>query len=462
MTAGKYDNRRTGGLAVRILGFALALFMPIIAMPAMGLEVIDSSGGEIYVEVGKGRLLRLDQAPATVFLADPKIADIQFRSTKLVYVVGNTTGETSLYALDKRDRVLLNRKIVVGFDLGQLMKSIDQLIPDSGVKASMINSTLVLDGVVGSPAEAEAVREIAKSFVGAKASILNRIKVSMPNQVNLRVSIAEVNRSVVKTMGFEFLGIGSSGGIQTNLLSGASTITGLIERTIGAFDMQLWFEALESEGLIKVLAEPNLTAVSGETASFLAGGEFPVAGQRDPDSNTIPIEFKPYGVSLSFTPTLLDRSRISLKVRPEVSQISSQGGVVIDGVPVVALTTRRTETTVELGDGESLAIAGLLQRNDQNDISRVPGLGEIPILGTLFRSDNYRRNETELVIIVTPYVVKPTEERLALPTDGYQPSNDYQRTVEGVPYRDTHGSVPDRVATTGGKRLVGSPGFQLE
>lgn len=462
MTAGKYDNGKTGSLAVRILGFALALFIPILATPAMGLEVIDSSGGEIYVEVGKGRLLRLDQAPATVFLADPKIADIQFRSTKLVYVVGNTTGETSLYALDKRDRVLLNRKIIVGFDLDQLVKSINQLIPDSGVKASMINSTLVLDGVVGSPAEAEAVREVAKSFVGPKASILNRIKVSMPNQVNLRVSIAEVNRSVVKTMGFEFLGASNDAIVGTALLSGAYNIAGGVLKTLGAFDFQLWFEALESEGLIKVLAEPNLTALSGETASFLAGGEFPVAGQRDPDSNIVPIEFKPFGVSLSFTPTLLDRSRISLKVRPEVSQISSQGGVVIDGVPVVSLTTRRAETTVELGDGESLAIAGLLQRNDQNDISRVPGLGEIPILGILFRSDNYRRNETELVIIVTPYVVKPTEERLALPTDGYQPSNDYQRIVEGVPYRDTHGSVPDRVAATGGKRLVGSPGFQVE
>lgn len=462
MTAGKYENGKSGSLAMRIFVFALALVLPILATPVMALEIIDSSGGEIYVEVGKGRLLRLDEAPATVFLADPKIADIQFRSTKLVYVVGNATGETSLYALDKRDRVLLNRKIVVGYDLSQLTKSINQLIPDSGVTASMVNSTLVLDGVVSSPAEAEAVRELAKTFAGPKAAVLNRIKVSMPNQVNLRVSIAEVNRSVVKTMGFEFLGVGRSGSIQTNLLSGASTITGLIERTVGALDLNLWFEALESEGLIKVLAEPNLTALSGETASFLAGGEFPVAGQRDPDSNTIPIEFKPFGVSLSFTPTLLDRSRISLKVRPEVSQISSQGGVVIDGVPVVSLTTRRTETTVELGDGESLAIAGLLQRNDQNDVSRVPGLGDIPILGALFRSDNYRRNETELVIIVTPYVVKPTEERLALPTDGYEPSNDNMRIVEGIPYRDTYGSMPDRVATSGGQRLVGNPGFRVE
>jgi pilus assembly protein CpaC len=436
--------------------------MPLAATPAAALEIVDSSGGQIYVEVGKGRLLRLDEAPATVFLANPKIADLQFKSTKLVYIVGNATGETSLYALDKKDRILLNRKIIVGYDLEQLKSAINKLIPDSAVEPSMVQNTLVLDGVVSSPAEAEAVRELAKGYIGKGGRMLNRIKVSMPNQVNLRVTISEVNRSVVKTLGFEFLAAGNSGGIGTALVSGAFNIAANASRSIGPFDIGLWFEALESEGLIKILAEPNLTALSGETASFLAGGEFPVAGQRDPDSNTVPIEFKPFGVSLSFTPTLLDRNRISLKVRPEVSSISSQGGVVIDGVPVVSITTRRTETTVELGDGESLAISGLLQRNDQNDVSRVPGLGDIPILGALFRSDNYRRQETELVIVVTPYIVKPTAERVALPTNGYEPETDFNRVVHGVTYRDTHGSVPDRVAKSGGQRLVGAVGFQVE
>ena len=447
---------------LRALGLATALLAAFAAMPASALEIIDSSGGQIYVEVGKGRLLRLDEAPATVFLANPKIADIQFKSTRLVYIVGNAIGETSLYALDKKDRILLNRKIVVGYDLGQLEAAINLLIPDSGIKASMVQNTLILDGVVSSPAKAEAVRELAKSYIGKGSRLLNRIKVSMPNQVNLRVLIAEVNRSVVKTLGFEFLGLGNDGFIGTALLSGNFNVIGEITKSVGPFDLGLFFEALESEGLIKALAEPNLTALSGETASFLAGGEFPVAGQRDPDTGVIPIEFKPFGVSLSFTPTLLGENRISLKVRPEVSQISSTGGVIIDGVPVPALTTRRAETTVELGNGESLAIAGLLQRNDQNDVSRVPGLGDIPILGALFRSESYRRNETELLIVVTPYIVKPTAERIALPTDGHEPANDYDRYVTGIPYRDTHGSLPDRVAKSGGKRLVGSVGFQVE
>ena len=451
-------NRRV----MRAIGLATALMAGLSALPVAALEIIDSSGGQIYVEVGKGRLLRLDEAPATVFLANPKIADIQFRSTRLVYVVGNAIGETSLYALDKKDRILLNRKIVVGYDLKQMKDAISQLIPDSAVEPSMVNNTLILDGVVHSPAEAEAVRQLAGQYVGKGGQMINRIKVSMPNQVNLRVTIAEVNRSVVKSLGWEFFGFGNEGFIDTALLSGAFNVIGTIEKTVGPFDLGLWFEALETEGLITILAEPNLTALSGETASFLAGGEFPVSGQRDPDTGVIPIEFKPFGVSLSFTPTLLDRNRISMKVRPEVSQISSQGAVVIDGVAVVSLTTRRTETTVELGDGESLAIGGLLQRNDQNDVSRVPGLGDIPILGALFRSENYRRNETELIIVVTPYIVKPTAERIALPTDGHEPTNDYQRYVGGFMYRDTHGSVPDRVAMSGGQRLIGSVGYQVE
>ena len=450
------DNR----CASRTLGFATALLMSFLALPASALEVIDSSGGQIYVEVGKGRLLRLDEAPATVFLANPAIADIQFKSTKLVYIVGNATGETSLYALDKKDRVLINRKIVVGYDIDQLISAVDLLIPNSGIKASMVNTTLVLDGVVSSPAEAEAVRELAKSMTGGGA-ILNRIKVSMANQVNLRVVITEVNRSVVKNLGIEMEIFGGGFGFQTFLASGAANVVSGIQRTVGGLDINLTLEALETEGLLKVLAEPNLTALSGETASFLAGGEFPVTGQRDENGIT-PIDYKPFGVSLSFTPTLLDESRISLKVRPEVSQLSSQGAVIVDGQPVPALSTRRTETTVELGNGESLAIAGLLQRNDQHDLSKVPGLADIPILGALFRSDSYRRNETELMIVVTPYIVRPTAERIALPSDGYETANDYERYVQGIPFRDTHGSVPDRVATSGGQRLIGSPGFQVE
>lgn len=448
----------------------LVLLASLLAPPAHAFEVIDSSGGVIYVEVGKGRLLRLDQVPATVFLADPNVADLQFKSSKLVYVIGKATGETSLFALDKQERVLLNRKIVVGYDLGQLNSSIETLIPNSGVKASMVNSTLVLDGVVSSPAEAEQVRELAKSFIGKGGNMLNRLNVAMPNQVSLRVTIAEVSRSVTKEFGVELGATGGAISFQSSTTrSFQSAVDVGLSKTLGGMSVTAVLQALEQEGLATVLAEPVLTALSGETASFLAGGEFPVVGDassaQDPVtgevSGKVKIEFKPFGVSLAFTPTVLDDSRVSLKVRPEVSQIGT-AEVIIDGEPSSTLTTRRAETTVELGNGQSLTIAGLLQRNTNLDATKVPGLADIPILGALFKSDKFKRNETELLIVVTPYIVRPTNERIALPTDGHQPPNDYERIMWGGMYHESSGEPAARVATSGGQRLVGRPGFKVE
>lgn len=444
-----------------LAGLLAGALVAALAGPARAIEIIDSAGGTIYIEVNKGRLLRLDDIPATVFLANPEIADLQLRTSRLVYLHGKKTGETSLFALDKRDEVLLNRKIVVGYDLDQLNAAIEQLIPNSGITASMVNNTLVLDGVVGSPAQAEAVREIAKTFTNG-GPMLNRVKVSMPNQVNLRVVIAEVSRSIAKELGFDY-SITSNDFLFNTFLSSESTNTLLagISKSVGPLNIEATVRALEAERLLTVLAEPNLTAISGETASFLAGGEFPVAGPAD-DKGRVSIEFKPFGVSLAFTPTLLDDTRISLKVRPEVSQIASVSAVTVDGQTAPSLQTRRAETTVELGNGESLAIAGLLQRNNDQTISKVPALGDLPILGTLFRSKDYQRDETELVIIVTPYIVRPTKDRIARPTDGFEPPNDYESYVWGALYRDTTGHLPERIARDRGYQLIGPVGFQIE
>ncbi len=444
------------GVAGRLLAAAVAI--AAVIGPARAIEVIDSSGGSIYLEVNKGRLLRLDEVPSTVFLANPDVADLQFRSTRLVYLFGKATGETSLFALDKRDRVLLNRKIIVGYDLDQIKAAIEQLIPDSGIETSMVNNTLVLDGNVSSPAEAEQVRELAKTFTGG-GPLLNRIKVSMPNQVNLRVVIAEVSRSVGKEFGIDIDITSGKFNFGTFVapLFGDQTVVGGITNTIGRSDISATLVAMESEGLLTVLAEPNLTTLSGETASFLAGGEFPFTAGVDDNGNPI-IEFKEFGVSLSFTPTILDDSRISLKVRPEVSQIAET----TTSLDVPTISTRRAETTVELGNGQSMTLAGLLQRDVNQDIAKVPGLGDIPILGALFRSSDYRRQETELLIVVTPYIVKPTDGRIPLPTDGFQPPNDYERIVWGAMYRDSTGSLPTRTGTMRGQKLVGQVGFHLE
>lgn len=444
----------------RLAALAVVALFGMLAPPAHAIEIIDSAGGTIYVEVNKGRLLRLDDIPATVFLANPEIADLQLRTSRLVYLHGKSTGETSLFALDNQDEILLNRKIVVGYDLDQLNAAIEQLVPNAGISVSMVNNTLVLDGTVGSPAQAEAVREIAKTFT-AGGPLMNRLKVSMPNQINLRVKIAEVNRNVSKDFGFDYDIFGDDFQFGTLLTGGvfSGTVGVGLSKTVGSTSIEAILTALETEGLVTVLAEPNLTALSGETASFLAGGEIPF-GTVDTDGN-VKIEFKPFGVSLSFTPTLLDDSRISMNVRPEVSQLSGFTET-IGGITVRGLTTRRAETTVELGNGESLVLGGLLQRNTSQDIDKVPGLGDLPILGTLFRSQEYRRDETELMIIVTPYIVRPTSERLALPTDGYQPPNDYERLVWGAMYRDSVGRLPERVARNRGHRLIGPVGFRIE
>lgn len=444
------------GFFARTITGCLAL-STILAGPAGAIEIIDSAGGTIYVEVNKGRLLRLDEAPATVFLANPGIADLQFRSSRLVYLLGLTTGETSLFALGKKDEVLLNRKIIVGYDLDQLNAAMNALIPNTSVSASMINTTLVLDGVVASPAEAAQVLAIARSLTNGGA-LLNRVSVSMPNQVNLRVKIAEVERNVIKDFGLDLSALGSTITFATSA-SPAGTARATLNKTVGSMNINALVSALETEGLVTVLAEPNLTAVSGETASFLAGGEIPFATE-DADGNTT-VAFREFGVSLTFTPTLTDDSRISLKVTPEVSQVSATT-TSLGGNTFPALSTRRADTTVELGNGESLALGGLLQRNVTNSMSKVPGLGDLPILGALFRSRRYQRNETELMIIVTPYIVRPTSERLAAPTDGYESANDYEQIVWGTPYRDSTGSMPERISRRRGQRLIGPVGFQIE
>ena len=440
------------GRALRLVLPAAAVLLCLPATPAGALEIIDSSGGTIYVEIGKGRLLRLDQVPATVFLANPAIADLQFKTSKLVYIIGLAVGETSLFALDKKDQVLLNRKIIVGYDLDQLNSAIEAVIPNSAVKASMVNSTLILDGVVGTPAEAEQVRILAGSF--ASGNILNRVKVAMPNQITLKVTFAEVNRTVIKNFYVDNILTSSSLQASSNFVVPAGSSVNFV-KTLGGVNVNALIIALESEGMATILAEPSLTTLSGKSASFLAGGEFAFETVDD-DGNRVFV-FKEFGVSLNFTPTLLDQNRISLEVTPEVSAPTEVPGTAIPG-----LNTRRAQTTVELGDGESLVIAGLLQRDTSSGFVKVPGLGDIPILGALFRSESFENRQTELLIIVTPYIVRPSKDRIDLPTDGYQPPNDYERIVWGGMYHESNGMPASRIASGGGQRLVGNPGFKVE
>jgi len=431
------------------------------------VKVVTGSGEALDLEVSKGRLVRLDKPAATVFVADPEIANIQVKSPSLIYLLAKKPGQTTLFAVDNKERVLANIDVTVTHNLGRLRRVLDELHPGSNVKVSSINGTLVLDGTVPSATAAEDMRRLVVSFVGDEKDIINRLGVSAPNQVNLRVRIAEVTRGVDKQLGFNWSILGALGGFSMALATTNSFAGSVTQHTLttansaGGWDFNSVIDALEQEGLVSVLAEPNLTALSGETASFLAGGEFPILV---PDSDgRVTIEFKKFGVSLAFTPTLLGEERINMHVRPEVSALSTTNSVTLSSYVIPSLTTRRAETTVELGSGQSFAIAGLLQNNVTHDISKFPGLGDIPVLGGLFKSDRFQRDESELVIIITPYIVKPvSSNKLASPTDGYVPPHDIERIFKGGLNRRNPTPGKPTTVSSEGRTLIGPVGFELD
>ncbi len=454
-----------------------ALLSPLTAHAAQpGAMVVSTQATAVAVEVNKGRLVRLEQPVSSVFLADPTVADVQVKSPTLVYVFGKKSGETSLFAVDGEDQILANFRVTVTHNLSALDQALRRYIPDAAINVSSLGDAVVLTGTVTSPAQAEDARSLAARLAGGDANVLNRLAVRGPNQINLRVRIAEVQRNVVKQFGINWEAIFRGGSFLFGLATGRDVIeTGT--RTIlrdttsdtaiagyqgGNWDLNAVIDALENNGLVSILAEPNLTTTNGETASFLAGGEFPVPVPQD--ANTITIEFKKFGVGLAFTPTLLNDGRISMRVRPEVSQLSSTGEVRISNFVIPALTTRRAETTVELGSGQSFAIAGLIQNNQTHDVRKFPGLGDLPILGSLFRSDGFRRNETELVIVITPYIVKPVSDprMVAAPTDGLVTSSDGERIASGALYRPQAQATPPGPALSSGRRLIGPTGFMLD
>ena len=454
-----------------VLALLAAILAAVLTMAptgrAAGIEVVGSSGAALGLEINKGRLIRLERAAATVFIADPEIADIQVKSPRLVYLMGRKAGETTLYAVDEREAVLANFDISVSPNLSRLRRAIGELHPEAEVRVANVDGAVVLDGVVATATVAENVRRLAARIAGADDAVINRLGVAAPSQVNLRVRVAEVSREVDKQLGFDWSILGQIGGMSIGLATANPFAANVAQGTlsaatgIGGWDFNAIIDALEDEGLVTVLAEPNLTALSGETASFLAGGEFPILV---PDSNgRVTIEFKKFGVSLAFTPTLIGESHVNLHVRPEVSQLSSTNAVTLNGFQVPSLTTRRAETTVELGSGQSFAIAGLLQNNVTHDITKFPGLGDVPVLGGLFRSDRFQRDESELVIIVTPYVVRPSAKaRLAVPTDGFAPPGDADRFLTGGTHRQSPRPGESKTVSRDGTALIGPVGFQLD
>lgn len=435
--------------------------LPMVAAPtgtATAQQVV-SPNQEIVISIGRGELVTVPGAMTDVFVANENVADVQIKSQRQLYVFGRAGGETTIYASNARGDVIFSANIRVGSNIGSVDQMLALAMPEANVNvATMGTNTVLLTGTVAAPEDAAEAERLVQAFLGDGANVITRLKTATPLQVNLKVTFAEVSRSLVRaiganltsadaTDGFQF-GVGQGRGAVVQYNPGGPAGVNVTEGTDGTtvidttgqgatiaglgrlfgLDLAGTLDLSERLGLITTLSEPNLTALSGETATFLAGGEFPIPISQG--LGNVAIEYRDFGVSLAYTPTVLANGRISMRVRPEVSELSSQGAVTLNGFQVPALTIRRTETTVELGSGQSFMIAGLLSSNAQNSLDKAPGLGDVPILGNLFRSRDFRRGETELVIIVTPYLVQPVNQRdIRLPTDGYHSANELQQLL---------------------------------
>ncbi len=451
----------------------------VIGAPSRGFaqsQLVPTQQPTLTLEVSKGTAVKLPGPAATVFVAAPDIADVQVKSPGMIYVFAKKAGDTVLYAVDDQDRVLLNTIVHVTSPLSRIKAALDAMHPGNGIAFDNQGETIVMTGIVRSALVAEDARRLALQNVTSATRVINNIRVDAPTQVQLRVKIAEVQRSSLKRIGINWQNINSIAlfGIGPFRLGGAtSTIqaiggpaSGAISAASNDGSLTSLVDLLATQGEANILAEPNLIAMSGETASFLAGGEIPVLSpQAGNGSNIITVTYKQVGVSLSFTPTIIG-DRINLKVAPEVSQVTTDGQVSVSlganaSIIIPAIATRRASTTVELGSGQSFAIGGLLQHNTTQNVVKVPGLGDIPILGTLFKSDAYQRQETELVIIVTPYFVEGTNGPLRTPLTGRVPPTDADRLVY---QRFNHPSPPATMSVSGGGHTAAGPaaGFKLD
>jgi pilus assembly protein CpaC len=443
---------------------------------AGGTSQVGANGAPIVLEVNKGTLIRLSAPAATVFIANPDIADVQVKSPSLIYISAKSPGETVIYAVDASDSVLLNSPVRVEHDLSRLRSSLRELAPGERISAESVGGNLVLSGLVSDAGKADKARALAGSIVGdvKGQQVINRMTVATPNQVTLHVRVAEVALSALSAIGVNWHKLGSNLIINTNNPTSITNVLASNTMIVGrplSQAISATIDALAQEGLVTELAEPDLVALSGQTASFLAGGEFPVpiAGSSSATNGvpTITVEFKSFGVSLAFTPTIVDAHHLDLRVRPEVSELSSVGAVSVpitstQTITIPALTVRRAETSVELGSGESFALAGLLRHTSEQDISKIPLLGDIPILGALFRSNRFQRSESELVIIVTPYLVNPVTTRVAAPTDGLILPSDPQQVLFSDTYRQGLPPPARGPLNAGGGGLIGPGGFRLD
>ena len=496
--------RRRARLGTALAALALSLGSVAVATPAAAGQRAGTfkPSGQVLLSTGEGQMVTLPSSVSDVWTSNPAVADVYVTNPRQINLFGKEAGEATVIATSSNGAVVYSTNVRVSQNITSVDEMLRAAMPGSNIRIMNVGQLAVLTGTVSSPDEsAQAAQlvsamlnpgvDMSKDSATCKICVINRLSTATPLQVNLKVRIAEVSRSLVKqigvnllsrdgTSGFQFgIGQGSPGTFGSpapadgsaaaipkgfNSIAGGTTL-GFAGKLLG-LDILSTLDLSETDGLVTTLAEPNLTALSGETASFLAGGEFPIPVSQS--LGAVTIEYKQYGVGLAFTPIVLADGRISMRVRPEVSELSTEGSIRLNGFNVPALTTRRAETTVELGSGQSFMIAGLLRNANTNNVDKAPFLGDLPILGALFRSTKYRRAETELVIVVTPYLVRPVSNQIALPTNGYRTPTTVQQTLGGQSYTGVSGPAPVQVApapaVTGAAAATAapaSPGFKL-
>ncbi|MBW7921160.1 MAG: type II and III secretion system protein family protein [Rubellimicrobium sp.] len=404
---------------------ALGLLAAVAAAPGLAraetLHVITGSASSpLSVPMNRAIVVESDTPFTEVSIANPGIADISSLSDRTIYLLGKEPGRTTLTILGAEGQLITNVEIHVTPDIAEFKERLQQILPGEPIEVRTANDGIVLSGTVSSAGRLDRALELAQRYAPDRVS--NLMSVGGTQQVMLRVRFAEMNRTVSQALSSQLTltGTGGSTGVLGGHVSGSPTGTAnLIGLNAGGLQIGLLLEALESRGVARTLAEPNLTALSGQEARFLAGGEYPVPVN---DGGNVSVQYKPFGVELNFTPRVVDGDLINLEMNAAVSSIDTANGVDVGGFRIDAFKRRETSTTVELRDGESFAIAGLLQDDFRDAIGQVPWLGDIPVLGALFRSSSYTRAQTELVIIVTAHLVTPTRgEVLALPTDRVRP-----------------------------------------
>lgn len=437
--------------------------------------------------LNKAAIIHLPIDAADVLVTNPEVADAVIRTPTRAYLLGQSIGQTNAFFFDANGNLILDLDIRVERDMRALQEALDRFLPDGRVNAEAMNDHIVLSGSVRSAAEADTALRLAQRWTDEPENVLSMLAIEGREQVMLSVRIVEMQRTIVRQLGINLSAAGQIDDVAFNVATEQEF--SLVGRALSGLSSNLTYtaqgggdissagaliQALERVGLVRTLAEPNLTAISGEAANFLAGGEFPVPVGRDRDGNII-VEYKQFGVGLGFTPVVLSEGRISLRISTEISELTNQGSLelgaqqvtddqgnvigTVPGLTIPGLNVNRAETTVELPSGGSLVLAGLIQEETRQNLDGVPGVQNLPVLGALFRSRDFENQETELVVLVTPYLVDPVNQsEVATPADGFRTVSELETLFLGNINRAY--AVPG--ARTEGRTWTGPIGFLLD